>query len=193
LPLVADQVEPRISGQTAPEPGDKANILTSNAQSACLDGYNGHVTLLEPAQGLVNELRDQGFKITTPRFQVIETVAGREDNFTAEELAAELASIGRATVYRTLKLLLDHGLVCRVVMNDGSVAYRVSHKAHHHHLVCVSCGATEDVHLTDVEDVLAKVREATEYDVVGHRIEVYGICPRCRLHQGASPTVDLQV
>ena len=145
------------------------------------------MTLLEPAQGLVNELRDQGFKITTPRYQVIENVAGRDDNFTAEELAGELASIGRATVYRTLKLLLDHGLVCRVVMNDGSVAYRVSHKAHHHHLVCVGCGATEDIHLTDVENVLARVREATEYDVVGHRLEVYGFCPRCRALQDREP------
>jgi len=138
------------------------------------------VTTLTPAQGLVSELRDQGFKITSPRHRVIESVASREDNFTAEELAAELAQIGRATVYRTLKLLLDHGLVCRVVLSDGSVCYRVSHKAHHHHLVCVSCGATEDIHLTDVEAVLSRVREATDYDVVGHRLEVYGFCPQCR-------------
>jgi Fur family transcriptional regulator, ferric uptake regulator len=142
------------------------------------------VTLTSPpAQGLVSELRDQGFKITSPRNQVIECVANREDNFTAEELATELASIGRATVYRTLKLLLDQGLVCRVVLNDGAVCYRVSHKAHHHHLVCVSCGATEDVDLSDVEDVLGRVREATEYDVVGHRLEVYGFCPRCKALQ----------
>jgi Fe2+ or Zn2+ uptake regulation protein len=133
---------------------------------------------------LVEDLRDQGFKITSPRYRVIEHVAGREDNFTAEELAAELASVGRATVYRTLKLLLDRGLVCRVILGDGSVCYRASHKAHHHHLVCVSCGATEDVHLEDVEDVLHRVREATSYDLVGHRIEMYGFCPACRARQG---------
>ena len=138
------------------------------------------MTLTSPAQGLVSELRDQGFKITSPRNRVIESVASRDDNFTAEELAAELASIGRATVYRTLKILLDQGLVCRVVLSDGAVCYRVSHKAHHHHLVCVSCGATEDVDFADVEDVLGRVREATDYDVVGHRLEVYGFCPRCK-------------
>jgi Fe2+ or Zn2+ uptake regulation protein len=134
-----------------------------------------------PAQGLVEELRDQGLKITAPRFQVIERVAGYEEaNFTAEELAAKLAPIGRATVYRTLKLLLDHALICRVILGDGAVCYRLSHKAHHHHLVCLSCGATEDVDLSDVEDVLAGVRDATSYEVVGHRIEVYGFCPSCR-------------
>lgn len=143
-------------------------------------GYNDGVTLFSPAQGLVNELRDQGFKITSPRFRVIENVAGRDDNFTAEELASELAPVGRATVYRTIKLLLENGLICRVVLSDGSVCYRVSHEAHHHHLVCVGCGATEDIHLRDVEAVLAGVREATDYEVVGHRVEVYGFCPRCK-------------
>jgi len=142
--------------------------------------YNGGVTAVSETQGLLDQLRDQGFKITAPRYQVVECVASREDNFTAEELAAELAPIGRATVYRTLKLLLDQGLVCRVVLGDGSVCYRASHKAHHHHLVCLGCGATEDVHLADVETVLARVREATDYEVVDHRIEVYGLCPRCR-------------
>lgn len=133
------------------------------------------------AQGLVNELREQGFKITAPRFQVIERLARREENnFTAEELAAELAPVGRATVYRTIKLLLDQGLICRVILADGAVCYRVSHKAHHHHLVCLDCGATEDVHLNDVERVIASVREATEYELVSHRIEIYGFCPSCR-------------
>jgi Fe2+ or Zn2+ uptake regulation protein len=142
--------------------------------------YNGRVTAQPAAQGLVSELRDQGFKITSPRYQVIEHVAAREDNFTAEELAAELAPVGRATVYRTIKLLLDGGLICRIVMGDGSVCYRLSDKAHHHHLVCVSCGATEDIRLADVETVMAGVRNATRYDVVGHRIEVYGVCPACK-------------
>ena len=138
------------------------------------------MTRQPPAQGLVDELRDQGFKITSPRSQVIEKVAGRDENFTAEELASELAPIGRATVYRTIRLLLEQGLICRVILSDGSVCYRVSHRAHHHHLVCVSCGATEDVHLADVETVMTKVREATEYELVSHRIEIYGVCPRCK-------------
>jgi Fe2+ or Zn2+ uptake regulation protein len=138
------------------------------------------------AKGLVEELRGQGFKITSPRYQVIEHVAGREGNFTAEELAAELAPVGRATVYRTIKLLLDGDMICRIVMGDGSVCYRVSDKAHHHHLVCVSCGATEDIRLADVETVMAHVRDATQYEVVGHRIEVYGVCPRCR-GRGVTP------
>ena len=136
--------------------------------------------------GLVHDLRDQGVKITTPRFRVIERLAGREDNFTAEELAAELAPVGRATVYRTLKLLLDQGIVCRVVLADGSVCYRMSHKMHHHHLVCMSCGVTEDIGNCGVEEVVDAARKATSFDVVGHRIELYGFCPRCKGLQSAN-------
>jgi Fe2+ or Zn2+ uptake regulation protein len=141
------------------------------------------VTAGNAAQTLLDDLRDQGFKITSPRHLVIERVAGRDENFTAEELAAELAPIGRATVYRTLKLLLDQGLICRVVLNDGAVCYRASHRGHHHHLVCVSCGATEDVHLHDVENVIDGVRDASNYEIVGHRIEIYGFCPDCKQRQ----------
>ena len=149
--------------------------------------YNRGVTIETPSQSLLEELRNEGLKITGPRSLVIEYVAKREDNFTAEELAVELAAIVRATVYRTVKLLLEHGLICRVILSDGSVCYRVSHKAHHHHLVCVACGATEDVHLSDVEAVLTGVREATDYELLGHRIEVYGICPACK---ASGRTVD---
>lgn len=138
------------------------------------------MTAHSEAQDLLNELRDQGFKITGPRSLVLEHLAGHDQNFTAEELAAALSPVGRATVYRTIKLLQEQGLLCRVIMNDGGVSYRLSHTAHHHHLVCVSCGATEDVHLADVEPVLSKVREATDYDIVSHRIELYGVCPACK-------------
>ena len=138
------------------------------------------MTTLTETGDLVEDLRGQGFKITTPRYRVIEWLAARDGNFTAEELAADLADVGRATVYRTLKLLLDQGLVCKVVLGGGSLAYRMSHKVHHHHLVCLNCGATEDIGRCGVDDVIATVREATDYDVVGHRIEIYGICPVCK-------------
>ncbi|MPZ48689.1 MAG: transcriptional repressor [Dehalococcoidia bacterium] len=151
------------------------------------------MTLLSPIDGLVDKLRDQGFKITHPRYQVIERVADRDANFTAEELAAELAPVGRATVYRTIKLLVDQGLLCRVVLGDGSICYRSSHLAHHHHLVCLSCGATEDVHLSDVEAVIDRVRGATSYEVVSHRIEVYGFCPRCKGFQSEADITHLHL
>ena len=63
---------------------------------------------------LIEDLRGQGHKITAPRHLVIEHLSVREDNFSAEELVESLAPIGRATIYRTLKLLVDGGLICKV-------------------------------------------------------------------------------
>src|SRR5437762_3617956 len=123
---------------------------------------------------LIEDLREQGHKITTPRHLVIEHLTGREDNFTAEDVVEHLAPVGRATVYRTLKLLLDQGLICRVYMEDGSTRYRLNHGAHHHHLICVSCGATEDISRCGVDEVVDSVRLSTGYEIVGHRTEVYG-------------------
>ena len=129
-------------------------------------------------------MQRKGLKSTRQRDVILDAFLSMEHHSSTEELYLQLRqrdpNIGYATVYRTLKLLLDRGLVCRIVMGDGSVSYRASHKAHHHHIVCVSCGATEDVHMNDVEDVLAGVRGATDYDIVGHRIEVYGLCPACK-------------
>jgi Fe2+ or Zn2+ uptake regulation protein len=143
------------------------------------------VTAVSETGELVEDLRGQGFKITTPRYRVLEWLVARDGNFTAEELAGELEDVGRATVYRTLKLLLDQDVVCKVVLGDGSVAYRMSHKVHHHHLICLACGATEDIGRCGVDEVIASVRDVTEYDVVGHRIEIYGICPACKRLQTA--------
>ena len=82
--------------------------------------------------------------------------------------------------HHTLKLLVDGGLICKVVLEDGSARYRVNHGAHHHHLICVSCGATEDISRCGVDEVLDSVRLTTGYEIVGHRTEVYGVCPDCR-------------
>ena len=49
-----------------------------------------------------------------------------------------------------------------------------------HHLICVSCGATEDISRCGVDEVLDSVRQSTGYEIVGHRTEVYGVCPTCR-------------
>jgi Fe2+ or Zn2+ uptake regulation protein len=110
------------------------------------------MTYLLDRPDLIVGLKQQGHKITLPRQLVLERLA-IDENFTAEGLVEELTSVGRATVYRTLKLLLNEGLICRVVLDDGSVSDRLSGAGHHHHLVCVSCHATQDIPECDLEGI----------------------------------------
>ena len=89
-------------------------------------------------------------RMTASRSAVVAAVARQRGHFTAEALAAGLPVVGRATVYRTLKILLAAGVLCRVLMDDGSLHYRLSGPGHHHHLVCVACGTIQDFSGCDV-------------------------------------------
>ena len=87
--------------------------------------------------------------------------------------------MGRATVYRSLKLLVEAGVLCRVLLEDGDLHYQLSHRGHHHHLLCVECGASEDLLGCDIEDLLRQVSSAHEFQLSGHWLEVYGRCREC--------------
>lgn len=110
----------------------------------------------------------------------MEALAGLQGAFTAEELCRRLPSVGRATVYRTLKLLVEQGVVCKVPLADGTPRYRLGGPYHHHHLVCVACGAVRDLDRCAVEELASRVERGEGFTLLGHRIEFYGLCSRCR-------------
>jgi Fur family ferric uptake transcriptional regulator len=118
--------------------------------------------------------------MTASRRAVVAAVARQRGHFTAEALAAGLPEVGRATVYRTLKLLTESGVLCRVMMEDGSLHYRISGPEHHHHLVCVRCGVIRDFAEPRIERVVASLARANDYEVEGHWLEIYGRCAECR-------------
>jgi Fur family ferric uptake transcriptional regulator len=111
---------------------------------------------------------------------VIGVLATMSGHFTAEELASRVRGVGRATVFRTLKLLADEGIVCRVMLEDGHLHYRVSRNAHHHHLVCTQCGAIEDFTTCDVSDIIGELSKRTGYQIESHWLELYGRCRACK-------------
>jgi Fur family ferric uptake transcriptional regulator len=110
---------------------------------------------------------------------VIGVLATMSGHFTADALASRVRGVGRATVFRTLKLLADEGVVCRVLLDDGRLHYRLSRSAHHHHLVCTQCGAIEDFTTCDVSDVINQLSRRTGYQIESHWLELYGRCESC--------------
>ena len=88
-------------------------------------------------------------------------------------------SFGRATVYRTLKILVENGMLCRVLLEDGDLHYQLSHHGHHHHLLCVECGSSQDLTGCDIEDVLVSTSARHGFELSGHWLEVYGRCRDC--------------
>ena len=135
---------------------------------------------------LLDALGEKGYRDTAPRRAIVQAVAQTEKHFSAEDLRAQLPEVGRATIYRSLKLLLDAGVVCRVLLEDGNLHYQLSHRGHHHHLLCVECGGSEDLTGCDIEDQLKGVAAAHQFQVSGHWLEIYGRCLNCAVPAAAS-------
>ena len=87
------------------------------------------------AEQLLETLEERGYRSTSPRRAVAQAIANQDKPFTAEDLRGQLPALGRATIFRSLKLLVETGVVCRVLLEDGDLQYQLSHRGHHHHLL----------------------------------------------------------
>ncbi len=138
-------------------------------------------------ESIARRLQALGHRITPSRTGVINAVLAQNGHFSVDDILRQARNVGRATVFRTMRLLTELNIVCRVLLEDGSLHYRVSHRArHHHHLVCVSC---DNVHVLDdcaVGDSIRDLAAASGYDIEGHWLEFYGRCASCRSPAAAS-------
>ena len=95
-------------------------------------------------------------------------------------LAASGEKVGLATVYRTLQSMAAGGVIDSLLTDSGESVYRRCSGAHHHHLVCRQCGATQEVAGPAVEAWARSIADAHGFADLTHRIEITGICPKCQ-------------
>ena len=133
-------------------------------------------------------LRASGYRVTPQRQLVLEAVTGLE-HATPEEIYAAVkqtaVGINLSTIYRTLELLEQIGLVTHTHLGHGAPRYHLAAEAQHVHLVCRRCGAITELDPASVSSMV-KVLE-TEYGFetdVGH-LTVFGTCAQCRGEAGA--------
>ena len=133
-------------------------------------------------------LEDRGYRLTGPRRDVVILLSRQERGLTAEDIGKQLPAVGRATVYRTIKLLVDEGVACRVSKPDGTTLYALDDAHHHHHhAVCVRCGLTREFRHPAAERMVRALQDEVVGAIVGHRIELYIVCERCAA-KGAGPS-----
>ena len=124
-----------------------------------------------------------GYRATAARRALVELIARREGHFTAADLAGDAQAmglgIGRATIFRTLDVLTELRAVERLDLPSGEHAYVACEPAHHHHVVCSSCGRSADADDAGLRAVVREIERATGYRIDDHRLELFGRCPQC--------------
>lgn len=128
---------------------------------------------------LITALEDRGLRKTVARTAVTNRIEEADDAFTAEQLCRELPQVGRATVYRTIRHLVDAGALCKLPILDGAPMYSVARVEHHHHTICSRCGAVGEFRHSTVERVMRSLEKEIDGDIVGHRMEIFITCNQC--------------
>ena len=134
------------------------------------------------------KLHSKGYKLTPQREATLTVLLEREeDHLSAEEvflLVKEKASeIGLATVYRTLELLSELEVVDKINFGDGVTRYDLRKEGmdhFHHHLVCMECGAVEEIIEDLLTDIEKEVEKEWDFEVKDHRLTFHGICKKCK-------------
>ena len=128
-------------------------------------------------------LRSKGFKVTPQRLAVYEVLANTKEHPNAEmifsSLQASYPTMSLATVYKTIDILKEIGLV--QILNAGEDSFRYdADTSSHAHIRCIECGRVDDIFDLDTEKFAGAIEKDTRYRLVGQQFYFYGICPACQ-------------
>lgn len=134
-------------------------------------------------------LAGKGIKSTKQRLAVLGELEKSDAPLTAEDLFmkahAQCETLSLSTVYRIVDMLCEKGVVMRSgLMEGGRSLFELTPVVHRHNLICVRCHKIiplEDCPLSQYESDIAK---STGYNISGHKLEVYGVCPKCSKDRG---------
>ncbi|MEN6567371.1 MAG: Fur family transcriptional regulator [Veillonellales bacterium] len=134
---------------------------------------------------IIEKLRDKGCKITPQRRIIIQSLLKIDKFPTALELCNDIREanpeIGMDTVYRNLNLFVEMGIVNQINLPGKDMkVFELSLGAHHHHLVCLGCGAVNCLDYCPVDEKELQKAAGLKFEIVGHSLELYGYCEKCK-------------
>jgi Fur family transcriptional regulator, ferric uptake regulator len=129
-------------------------------------------------------LNEGGYRLTPARRAIIAALVDGHGHITADDLAVLVRQsaprVGRMTVYRTLDLLCNLGLVRPVFLGTGAAHYVLLDGGSHHHFICNRCGRVFDFDHCQESAVAQDLGRQFNFQVQSHLLEVYGLCEPCR-------------
>jgi Fur family ferric uptake transcriptional regulator len=174
-----------VAGQSKPTytslmPGDAAPCLPLGAES--------EIAAMAPLCAVFRRyLRSRNLKYTPERADVLDAIIERDDLFEVEELMLEMRRRGyrvsKATIYRTVKLLQEAGIITQALFDPRQAHYRLIYgKAPRDYMVCVRTGRHVEFSDPELIELRNRICARHGWQAVGHRFEIYGTSP-----QGALP------
>lgn len=138
-------------------------------------------------ENIKDQLKEKGFKLTPQRRSVLSVILASEGkHLSAEEIydlvKAGCPEIGLATVYRTMQVLDELGLVYKHNFDDGRIRYEITHNEdhQHHHLVCKNCGKVIEVEEDLLELLETQVENKYSFSITDHNVKFFGYCSSCK-------------
>lgn len=145
--------------------------------------YTGAMSV-ERRRSLTEALRERGYRLTPQRLMVLEAIEASDDHISAEEIHsrahARYPYMNISTVYRTLDLLKEEGLVAESDLGGGRFLYHPVGKAYHHHLVCRKCGRVQDIEAAAFGNLRKEIKDRYGFDAVFDHMAIFGTCGSCR-------------
>lgn len=132
-------------------------------------------------------LKDKGFKLTPQRRSVLNIILENDGQHLSTEEIYDLVKIscpeiGLATVYRTMQVLDELGLVYKHNFDDGRVRYEMTQNEdhQHHHLICKKCGKVIEVEEDLLEQLETQVENKYGFSITDHNVKFFGYCSTCK-------------
>jgi len=133
--------------------------------------------------GLAEQLKMAGYKLTRPRLAVIEVLENHGDHLSHDQILNEGRQLhpclSRATVYRTLELLVALNLMRPLYLNEPIQRF-ISAAGGHHHLVCTHCQAVVEFDHGGVEQLAQQLSAQFKFQIRHHLLEFQGVCESCQ-------------
>lgn len=134
---------------------------------------------------LSSTLRRHDYKLTSQRRAILKVLSSSQEHLTPAEIYQrvhqEHPGIGLVTIYRSLNILNELGLICEVHTGGNSRRYIVRREPeHHHHLICSGCGAVINFTGCDLSQLGERLSRETGFEIESHLLEFLGRCRDCQ-------------